>query len=91
LGRGPISRREARTRHWNRSQLIRRHRGLCAGCSKPVNLIHGDPLQATIDHVVPIALGGRHVLGNMQLLCAACNRAKGATPPELWQRFEESA
>ena len=34
-----------------------------------------------IDHVVPLALGGRHDLGNLQLLCDSCNRLKSARDP----------
>jgi 5-methylcytosine-specific restriction endonuclease McrA len=30
-----------------------------------------------LDHVLPIAKGGRSVIENMQLLCATCNRLKG--------------
>ena len=31
-----------------------------------------------LDHVVPIARGGRHSIGNLQALCGPCNRSKGA-------------
>jgi anti-anti-sigma factor len=30
------------------------------------------------DHVIPVALGGATTTGNLQLLCADCNRKKGA-------------
>lgn len=33
--------------------------------------------EATIDHVIPVALGGRHIIKNMQLLCRRCNIEKG--------------
>ena len=33
-----------------------------------------------LDHVVPLAVGGSHTWGNVQLACRACNNAKGATP-----------
>ena len=32
-----------------------------------------------VDHVVPLARGGRHVLGNLQILCPPCNLRKGST------------
>lgn len=33
-----------------------------------------------LDHVVPLAVGGSHTWGNVQLACRACNNAKGAEP-----------
>jgi hypothetical protein len=38
-----------------------------------------DPRAPTIDHIVPIALGGRHVVENFQTACFECNWQKGAT------------
>lgn len=34
----------------------------------------------TLDHIVPLALGGDHVPENVQLACWACNNRKGAKP-----------
>ncbi len=31
------------------------------------------------DHVIPLAMGGSTTDRNLQLLCAPCNRRKGAT------------
>jgi 5-methylcytosine-specific restriction endonuclease McrA len=39
-------------------------------------------LQATIDHVNPIALGGHHTLANVVPACRGCNMKKLAKPPE---------
>jgi len=33
--------------------------------------------QLEVDHIVPLALGGRD-LGNLRVLCAKCNRSRGA-------------
>jgi 5-methylcytosine-specific restriction endonuclease McrA len=30
-----------------------------------------------VDHIIPLAKGGPHTQGNLQLLCAACNTIKG--------------
>lgn len=41
----------------------------CANCGETSDLV--------IDHVVPVAKGGRSEFSNLQLLCATCNRLKG--------------
>ncbi len=33
----------------------------------------------TLDHVLPLSLGGPGALTNLQLLCHPCNQRKGAT------------
>jgi 5-methylcytosine-specific restriction endonuclease McrA len=40
----------------------------------------GSTAQLHFDHVIPISRGGANTLANIQLLCGACNRAKGAKP-----------
>jgi len=61
-------------------QLLQRHRKewrkqlaaagqYCANCGAHEGLV--------LDHVLPIARGGRSTLENLQLLCAECNRLKG--------------
>ena len=41
----------------------------------------GSTHQLHFDHVIPISRGGANTTANIQLLCGACNRAKGATVP----------
>ena len=36
----------------------------------------------TVDHIVPLSLGGSNLLANLQTLCQPCNVAKGAAMPE---------
>lgn len=38
-----------------------------------------------IDHDVPVSRGGTNDLRNLQLLCAPCNRSKGAKTMDEWQ------
>ena len=42
----------------------------CESCGKPDNL--------TVDHIVPLSLGGLNIWRNLQLLCLRCNQKKGA-------------
>ena len=68
-----IKRRERGTlqrhyRGWYR-QLVAVAGERCANCGAEEGLV--------LDHVIPIARGGRSQLENLQLLCATCNRIKG--------------
>lgn len=56
--------------------------GQCNGCG--VNL-SGDRKSIHIDHIVPIALNGRNIDENVQLLCARCNQTKSAKHPDVWK------
>ena len=49
-------------------RLVARHRGLCAYC--------GERPWEHLDHIVPIARGGRHAIGNLLPACARCNLTK---------------
>lgn len=57
----------------HRNMLYGRQEGDCAGCG-----VHFAIRNLTIDHVVPRSKGGSDHLENLQLLCGACNSAKGA-------------
>jgi hypothetical protein len=63
-GRADIP-REIRLRVWDRDG------GRCRRC--------GGGFELRYDHVIPVALGGTTSVNNLRLLCAACNRAKGAS------------
>ncbi len=67
----------------NKDALYRRQGGRCAGC-----LLRFPLRNLTVDHIVPQSKGGGHGIGNLQLLCAACNSMKGAgTHEELSARL----
>jgi hypothetical protein len=56
---------EVRIFVWNRDG------GRCVRC--------GSQERLEFDHVIPIRLGGSNTARNLQVLCEACNRAKGAS------------
>jgi 5-methylcytosine-specific restriction endonuclease McrA len=39
----------------------------------------GSTFDLQYDHIIPVALGGATSEQNLQLLCAGCNREKGAS------------
>lgn len=49
----------------------------CAGCGTHDGI--------SVDHVVPIAKGGRHSIGNLQPLCVKCNQEKGTRLVIEWR------
>jgi hypothetical protein len=53
-----------------RLAVFRRDGGRCVEC--------GSRFDIQYDHVIPVVLGGASTAENLQILCAPCNRAKGA-------------
>ena len=68
--------RALRASAWWKAQIAR---GVCHYCGKRV-----PPAELTMDHVVPVARGGRSVRGNVVPACHACNASKRfLTPAEM--------
>ena len=65
--------RELRQTDWWRAQL---QKGVCHYCGQNVGAAN-----LTMDHVIPVARGGRSVRSNCVPCCKACNNAKKATTP----------
>ena len=61
----------------HRHALYGRQEGICAGCQVMFPFRN-----MTVDHVVAQSKGGSDHLDNLQLLCGACNSAKGAGSQE---------
>jgi 5-methylcytosine-specific restriction endonuclease McrA len=55
----------------------------CGICDEPVDraLDVPHPMAPTLDHIVPLAKGGKHIEANVQLAHFICNSRKGATTP----------
>lgn len=66
-----------------RLRIYERDRWRCQICDKPVrrNAVAPDPLAPTLDHIVPLAVGGTHEPANCQLAHFLCNSRKAATGP----------
>lgn len=67
------SRRRKRPTVRQIAELAKQQNGRCGICSMP--------LQASgieIDHIIPVALGGADSRSNLRLVCAHCNRHRGA-------------
>lgn len=53
---------------------------VCGLCAEPVDrlLQWPDPLSVSLDHIIPVSRGGRHVRENAQCSHLRCNLSKGA-------------
>jgi len=43
------------------------------------------------DHVIPIARGGQHSIGNLVPACRKCNASKGAKTITEWKKWKRNA
>jgi len=65
---------------WGRLLQKYNNRCLCCGSTEKV----------TMDHVVPISLGGENTIGNIQPLCKSCNSRKGVNIIDYRINYEEN-
>jgi 5-methylcytosine-specific restriction endonuclease McrA len=80
-----IARERAKARTLRKSQwwLDKLNAGICDYCGKKF-----PPDELTMDHIVPLARGGKSTKGNIAACCKQCNNAKKhLTPAEmlLWK------
>ena len=71
--------RELRRSQWWRNRIAT---GLCHYCG--VHFAAGD---LTLDHVLPLARGGRSTRGNCVPACKECNTRKRDLLPTEWQEY----
>ncbi len=68
--------RELRKTNWWQAQL---QQGICHYCGQKFK-----PDELTMDHIVPVARGGKSVKGNVVPCCKECNnRKKYSTPVDM--------
>ena len=79
-----IEREKQKARDLRRSQWWKNRRasGRCHYCGRqfPVH-------ELTMDHVVPLARGGRSVKANVEPCCKACNSQKNILLPLEWEAY----
>lgn len=73
--------RELRQTQWWKRQLAK---GTCHYCGK-----HTAPGELTMDHMVPVARGGRTSKGNVVTACKPCNNHKKQLLPMEWTAYLE--
>lgn len=54
--------------------------GLCVYCKISISK------KSHLDHIMPLALGGKHEAGNLQLLCPSCNLRKSNKHPDVFAK-----
>lgn len=59
-------------------EILRLYRSKCVACGSNENI--------TMDHIIPIARGGTHGIGNLQPLCLSCNLSKSTKFMTEWNR-----
>lgn len=84
LSEEDIRRERQKARDLKSSQWWKRKcdKGVCGYCGRPVR-----PKELTMDHIVPIARGGRSIKGNVIAACKACNVAKKQLLPMEWEAY----
>jgi len=65
--------RALRKTRWWKNQL---HQGICHYCGRQFQ-----PDQLSMDHIVPLARGGKSTKGNIVPACVQCNRRKQLETP----------
>jgi 5-methylcytosine-specific restriction protein A len=75
-------RRKARELRGSQWWKRRRAKGVCHYCGRPT-----PTKELTMDHIVPIARGGRSTKGNIVAACKECNTAKKQLLPMEWDQY----
>ena len=71
--------RELRESQWWKRRVAK---GQCYYCKSET-----PPKELTMDHIVPIARGGKSTRGNVVPCCKSCNNAKKQLLPMEWKQY----
>jgi 5-methylcytosine-specific restriction endonuclease McrA len=79
-----IRRERAKARELRNSQWWKRRlaKGVCHYCRRPT-----PARELTMDHIVPLARGGKTTKGNVVPCCKACNTRKKQLLPMEWEAY----
>ncbi len=82
-----LKREKAKARELRKSQWWKRRcsKGRCNYCSKEIK-----PAELTMDHIVPLARGGKTTKGNVVPACKECNTKKKSMMPIEWDDYLNS-
>lgn len=71
--------RGARVESFTSAEIYERDGWVCGICSEPIprGAIWPDRLSVSLDHIIPISLGGEHSMANVQASHLGCNSRKG--------------
>ncbi len=75
------ARKLRKSRWWQQKLAI----GICYYCGKL-----SEPRDLTMDHIVPLARGGRSTKDNLVACCKDCNTRKRTMLPLEWEEYMES-
>lgn len=71
--------RELRKSGWWKNKIAQ---GICHYCGQKIS-----PKELTMDHIVPLARGGRSTKGNLVATCKECNNKKKTLLPIEWDEY----
>ena len=71
--------RELRKSGWWKNKIAE---GVCHYCGEKFS-----PEKLTMDHIVPLARGGRSTKGNLAATCKECNNKKKTLLPVEWDEY----
>jgi 5-methylcytosine-specific restriction endonuclease McrA len=72
--------RDAFVEKFDRLEIFERDNWICQICLAPIDrtAVFPAPASVSLDHIIPIARGGKHSRANAQTACLGCNVSKGA-------------